>query len=205
VTAREWPPAAASDGDTVPGMPVDVVVRRRLTDEEIPALAAMWEDAHRRWGPRAADLRARLPGHAALDGFVAVVARSGEDPVGLAYGYRGERGRWWSTQMERALAPRQRREWLSEWFEVVEIAVRPDHQGRGIGSRVHDRLLEEAGWPRALLTARADDPDVRAFYERRGWRAVKVGVRLGGGEQTWALYGRPAGARAASASSSAPR
>jgi GNAT superfamily N-acetyltransferase len=205
VTAREWPPAAASDGDTVPGMPVDVVVRRRLTDEEIPALAAMWEDAHRRWAPRAADPRARLPAHAALDGFVAVVARSGEDPVGLAYGYRGERGRWWSTQMERALAPRQRREWLGEWFEVVEIAVRPDHQGRGIGSRVHDRLLEEAGWPRALLTARADDPDVRAFYERRGWRAVKVGVRLGGGDQAWALYGRPAGARAASASSSVPR
>jgi GNAT superfamily N-acetyltransferase len=184
---------------------VDVEVRRTLADGEIAALAAMWEDAHRRWGPRAADLRARLPGHAVVDGFVAVVARSGADPVGLAYGYNGETGRWWSTQIERALARGERREWLGEWFEVVEIAVRPDHQGQGIGSRVHDRLLAEAGWPRALLTARADDPDVRGFYERRGWRAVKTGIRLGGGEQAWVLYGRPAGARAASASSSAPR
>jgi GNAT superfamily N-acetyltransferase len=195
---------ARRDG-TVPGVPVDVVVRRRLTDAEIAALATMWEDAHRRWGPRAADLRARLPGHATLEGFVAVVARSGDEPVGLAYGYRGEPGRWWSTQIERALARPERREWLDDWFEVVEIAVRPDHQGQGIGSRVHDRLLEEARWPRALLTARADDPDVRGFYERRGWQAVKVGIRLGGGDQTWVLYGRPAGARAASASSSAPR
>jgi GNAT superfamily N-acetyltransferase len=205
MTAPERPSARAGGDGTVRGMPVDVVVRRRLAEGEIAALATMWEDAHRRWGPRAADLRARLPGHAALEGFVAVVARSGDDPVGLAYGYRGERGRWWSTQIERALGPSQRREWLDEWFEVVEIAVRPDHQGRGIGSRVHDRLLAEAGWPRALLTARADDPNVRGFYERRGWRAVEVGVRLGGGDQAWALYGRPAGARAASASSSAPR
>jgi GNAT superfamily N-acetyltransferase len=205
MTARERPRGAARRDDTVPGMPVDIVVRRRMSDGEIPALAEMWEDAHRRWGPRAADLRARLPGHAGLEGFVAVVARAGEDPVGLAYGYRGERGRWWSTQIERGLTASQRREWLGDWFEVVEIAVRPDHQGQGIGSRVHDRLLAEAGWPRALLTARADDPDVRGFYERRGWRPVKVGVRLGGGEQAWVLYGRPAGARAASASSSAPR
>jgi len=181
MTAREHP-AAAGDGDTVPGMPVDVVVRRRLTEREIAALAVMWEDAHRRWGPRAADLRARLPGHSGLEGFVAVVARSGADPVALAYGYLGVPGRWWSTQVERALAPAQRREWLEEWFEVVEIAVRPDHQGRGVGSHVHDRLLAEAGWPRALLTARADDPDVRGFYERRGWQPVKVGIRLGGGE-----------------------
>lgn len=197
MTARDRPPA--------PGMPVEVEVRRRLADAEIPALAAMWEQAHRRWGPRAADLQARLPGHAALDGFVAVIARSGGDPVGLAYGYRGVRGRWWSTQIERALGRGQRREWLQDWFEVVEIAVRPDHQGRGVGSRVHDRLLAEAGWPRALLTARADDPAVCAFYERRGWRAVKVGIRLGAGDQQWVLYGRPAGARGASASSSAPR
>ena len=182
-----------------------IEVHRRLGDGDVPALAAMWEAAHRRWGPRAADLQARLPGHAALDGFLAVVARSGADPVGLAYGYHGVRGRWWSTQIERALAPAQQREWLGDWFEVVEIAVRPDHQGRGIGSAVHERLLVEAGWPRALLTARADDPDVRRFYERRGWRAVKVGIRLGAGEQQWVLYGRPAGARGASASSSAPR
>src|SRR5690349_19863714 len=194
--ARRRPSAALRSA----GMPVDVVVRRRLADREISGIAAMWEAAHQRWGPRAADLQARLPGHAGLEGFVAVVARTGGDPVGLAYGYRGERGRWWSTQIERSLSPAEQREWLDEWFEVVEIAVRPDHQGRGIGSDVHDRLLEEAGRPRALLTARADDPDVRAFYERRGWQPVKVGVRLGAGDQTWVLYGRPAGARGASAS-----
>ena len=184
---------------------IAVEVQRRLDDAQIPALAAMWEAAHRRWGPRAADLQARLPGHAALDGFVAVLAWEGRQPVGLAYGYHGVRGRWWSMQIERALAPAEQGEWLDDWFEVVEIAVAPDHQGRGVGSSIHDRLLAEAGWPRALLTARADDPDVRGFYERRGWRAVKVGIRLGAGDQQWVLYGRPAGARGASASSSAPR
>jgi GNAT superfamily N-acetyltransferase len=186
-------------------MTVDIEIHRRLDDGDVTALAAMWEQAHRRWGPRAADLQARLPAHTALDGFVAVVARFRGDPVGLAYGYRGERGRWWAAQVERALTPAQRAEWLVDWFEVVEIAVRPDRQGEGIGSRVHDRLLAEAGRSPALLTARADDPSVRAFYERRGWRPVRVGIRLGGGEQEWVLYGRPAGAGQASASSSAPR
>ena len=182
---------------------VEVEVRRTLATGEIRALAAMWEQAHRRWGPRAADLQARLPGHATLDGFVAVIARAGQRPVGLAYGYPGVPGRWWSTQIERALSAAQRREWLGDWFEVVEIAVHPDRQGEGIGSLVHDRLLAEAGHPRALLTARADDAEVRGFYERRGWRPVRVDVRLGAADQPWVLYGRPAAQ--ASASSSAPR
>ena len=117
---------------------IAVEVHRRLDDAEIPALAAMWEAAHRRWGPRAADLQARLPGHAALDGFVAVLAWAGRHPVGLAYGYHGVRGRWWSTQVERALAPAEQGEWLDDWFEVVAIAVAPEQVLDLVRGFLHD-------------------------------------------------------------------
>src|SRR5919199_3807605 len=63
------------------------------------------------------------------------VATLGEDDelLGFGYGYRSEAGQWWHDQVAAALRRDQRHRWLSDCFEVVELHVRPDAQGNGLG------------------------------------------------------------------------
>lgn len=69
-----------------------------------------------------------------------------------------------------SVVPRQIRFGPGPWREVgyVEaVATHPDHQGRGVGSRVIERLHEviHGRWPVAMLsTGRAT-----GFYETLGW------------------------------------
>lgn len=68
--------------------------------------------------------------------------------------------------------------------EVLVVAVRPEHEGRGIGrellTRVQDWLFSE-GHEQIWLRANPD-PGVRAsgFYRKLGWRTT--GTRMGGDE-----------------------
>lgn len=68
--------------------------------------------------------------------------------------------------------------------EVLVVAVRPEHEGRGIGgellTRVEDRLFA-AGRDEIWLRV-TPDPTLRAsgFYRKRGWRAS--GVLMGADE-----------------------
>ena len=57
------------------------------------------------------------------------------------------------------------------FFEVVDVAVLPEHQGKGLGAMVMDALM---GWLRENTTPGAfvsliSDKGVSAFYERYGF------------------------------------
>jgi ribosomal-protein-alanine N-acetyltransferase len=57
---------------------------------------------------------------------------------------------------------------------VPELAVHPDNQRDGYGSRLLDRLRTRytAGGGQLRLTVRADDRGARAFYADHGFRVV---------------------------------
>lgn len=58
------------------------------------------------------------------------------------------------------------------FFEVVDIAVLPGHQGKGLGAKVMDALmayLRENSAPGAFVSLIAD-AGVSGFYERYGFR-----------------------------------
>lgn len=60
---------------------------------------------------------------------------------------------------------------------VQNIAVSADQQGRGIGARLLDDLLAEAGRRKArqvALEVRADNDIAQRLYARRGFEAVAV-------------------------------
>ncbi len=70
---------------------------------------------------------------------------------------------------------------------VNYLAVDPDHRGRGWGGALMDHaeaLLRARGCPKVNLQVRGDNPEVIAFYERRGYvlepatHAVNLGRRL---------------------------
>jgi ribosomal-protein-alanine N-acetyltransferase len=72
--------------------------------------------------------------------------------------------------------------YCAAWFVVDEIhinniAVRPELRGRGFGTALLARVLEEgraAGGRRAILEVRRSNADARRLYERVGFRVAGV-------------------------------
>ncbi len=57
------------------------------------------------------------------------------------------------------------------YFHIVDMAVMPEHQRRGIGDAILDRLLtriDQAAPPGAYVSLLADEPG-RRLYERHGF------------------------------------
>lgn len=110
--------------------------------------------------------------HRGRDGFRLVTADSGDELLGFGWGYTGQRGQWWADTVHSALGP-VGDDWVGGHFEFVELAVRPEHRGRGLGGALHDALLEGLVQERALLQTDADpDGAGHRLYLARGWRAI---------------------------------
>ena len=108
--------------------------------------------------------------HAERPDFIFLAAREADDLVGIAYGYTGAYGQWWSDRVARAMDSATRAEWLDPpHYEVVELHVRPDRQRRGIGRRLLDELLARQPHDRALLTADPARAQPLPFYAKHGW------------------------------------
>jgi broad specificity phosphatase PhoE len=127
----------------------------------------------------------QLPAHAARDGFRLVTVRDGSTPLGFAYGYTGEHGQWWTDQMTTVVPADLAATWLGGHFEVVELAVLPEAQGRGFGAALVESLLHGLPHRRALLTTYADDRPAPRLYRRLGWQHLAAGVF--DGSDLWGL------------------
>lgn len=105
--------------------------------------------------------------HRARDVYRLVSAHIDDELVGFAWGYTGQRGQFWTDLVSTLDAVR---DWVGGHFEFVELAVRPEFRGRGVGGALHDALLDGIPHSRALLSTTDDpvDPAVR-LYRSRGW------------------------------------
>lgn len=106
--------------------------------------------------------------HAERPEFRLILAESGSEPVGFAWGYVGERGQFWSDWVAREM-PAVAQEWVGGHDELVCIGVLPGARGRGLGQRLLDAYLAEAR-ERTLLGTETDpeSPAVR-LYRSRGF------------------------------------
>jgi GNAT superfamily N-acetyltransferase len=147
---------------------------------------------HRQDG-EAAEFRRVLPRHAERPDFRCVGALnvdSGEI-VGFAYGYRSLAGQWWRDNVAHALDRRVANEWLSDAFQVVEIAVTPAHQGRGLGGALHDHLLIDLPHASAVLSTIDAKTVARHLYLHRGWQEILTGFRFPGVARPYTIMGLP--------------
>ncbi|MFD6177934.1 MULTISPECIES: GNAT family N-acetyltransferase [unclassified Isoptericola] len=132
----------------------------------------------------------RYDRHAARDGYRLVTAHAadhaGDDLVGFAWGYVGQRGQYWSDLLVDRLPDDVADAWVGDHFELVELGVLAAWRGHGVGRRLHDAVLDGVGRRSLLLTSDdEDDPAVR-LYRRSGWQPLGP---LGPGTQ---VMGRPA-------------
>ncbi len=110
--------------------------------------------------------------HCSREAFRLAAARDADRLVGFAWGYLGRPGQFWSDWVLRELPPDVSAAWVGGHFELVELAVLPDHRRHGFGRRLHDVLLDGVPSDRALLgTDNADSPAVR-LYASHGWRKL---------------------------------
>jgi GNAT superfamily N-acetyltransferase len=110
--------------------------------------------------------------HAERAGFAAYCALDEQgDVLGMVYGYEGETGQWWHDAVVRAVDRETALSWFGDSYEVVEVAVRPDRQGHGIGGALIRRLL--AGRPQrtSVLSTRRDSR-AHVLYARLGFEII---------------------------------
>ena len=138
--------------------------------------------------------RGYVAGHTNRPEFQAVATLDDDDALlGFGYGYQGGPGQWWHDQVRNALRRDARKFWLSDCFELVELHVRPDAQGHGIGARQLTELLTAARRATVLLsTPEADETTSRAWrlYRRFGFVDVLRHFHFPGDDRPFSVLGR---------------
>ena len=140
---------------------------RRILDERVEQLVALWPDIP------GTPLDEIISFHLEREGLHFVAEEDDEGCLaGIAYGYLGAPGQWWHDRVAEEMTDEQRRRWLRPGhFELVELAVRPDLRGQGIGTRLHDAVLAGLSAP-AVLSTQVDNHAALCLYTNRGWETV---------------------------------
>ncbi len=114
--------------------------------------------------------------------------------LGVAYGYRGTPAYWWDNQVRQGLTLNGlNRGLLSNYFELTELHVRPDEQGRGIGRLLLQTLLDGRIEDRVLLsTPEVPEEQNRAWnlYRNLGFQDVLRDFTFRGDLRPFAVLGR---------------
>lgn len=183
----------------------DAPVLTRLSADEfrarLPSLLAVYVAAMRY--PRGTEYH-RAPmwtEHSGRAGWDAIAATFPEDPdtvVGIAYGYRGDARQWWNQQVRAGMrhsgfAAAAIDEVLEDYFELTELHVHPDAQGRGVGRLLLRTLLHDRDERSVLLsTPEVPGEDNRAWrlYRKMGFQDVVRRFVFTGDARPFAVLGR---------------
>ncbi|HYY44291.1 MAG TPA: GNAT family N-acetyltransferase [Actinomycetota bacterium] len=136
-------------------------------------------------------MRDTLPHHAERPGWKTCIARDDDSGriIGFTYGQSGVAGTWWYDNVARAAGKARTRRWLEGCFELTELAVAPEYQGKGVGGRLHDMLLEGLPHRTAVLSTLAAETPALALYRKRGWQVVVDSMVFPNGTRPFSILG----------------
>jgi GNAT superfamily N-acetyltransferase len=113
--------------------------------------------------------------------------------IAFSYGFHGADGQWWHDLVRSALTRMGgydlAQTWLGDSFEVAEVHVHPDYQGRGIGRRMVPALLHPRLERTALLSTQDADSRARRLYRGIGFGDLLTGYRFPGTDPPYAVMG----------------
>ncbi|MGH4012571.1 MAG: GNAT family N-acetyltransferase [Pseudonocardiaceae bacterium] len=131
--------------------------------------------------------------HMLRAGWRCVGAFDGDALVGIAYGYLGASGQWWHDEVRRGLAlidPATAQRCLANYFELTELHVHPDAQGRGVGHALLTELLSGVDAARVLLSTPEGPTRAWRLYRRAGFTDLLRNYRFTGDSRPFAVLGR---------------
>lgn len=181
-------------GDAL-GIYVDAMRYPRGTEAQ---RASMWLEHTRRKGWTAV-AAVEVPDESVVTaGTWDAAALSAAPMLGVGYGYCGAPDQWWQQQvvagLQRSGADDSRiAELMTEYFELTELHIHPDAQGRGLGEALTRRLLSGRDEPNVLLsTPEINGEANRAWrlYRRLGFVDLIRGYRFSGDPRPFAILGR---------------
>jgi ribosomal protein S18 acetylase RimI-like enzyme len=130
-------------------------------------------------------------GHTRLAGFRAVLAveEAGDRLVGFGYGYTSKTGQWWHDQVRLAIGPELATRWLVAAFELCELHVLPEYQGRAIGREVLLTLSELVAQRRMLLSTPEGPTRAWRLYTTLGFIPLARQYRFPGDVRPFGILG----------------
>ncbi|WP_236239720.1 GNAT family N-acetyltransferase [Streptomyces sp. CC228A] len=109
--------------------------------------------------------------------------------AGFVYGMPNDRAHWWSTVVQPYLVREGNDGWLDDSFVITELHVHPDHQGRGIGTRLITALTATAREPRSILSAIDAESPARRLYRTLGYVDLARRVHFPSATRPYAVMG----------------
>lgn len=142
-------------------------------DARAADIAALHQAAFGESDEQAATYRDReLPAMVGYTGLAVVLASIADKPVGFALGHDTRARKDWLQNVMAAVQDTPVHSWLPDAWYLADIATLPEMQGRGIGRRMHDALMDLTPDRRRMLITYHGDHPAKRFYRRLGWIEV---------------------------------
>ncbi|MGW2825771.1 N-acetyltransferase family protein [Streptomyces sp. NPDC001443] len=140
----------------------------------LDTLVDAWADAHAEH-PDVAEagftsdaLRRQITGHARRDDFTLVAAYADGHLIGYGYGFRCTPAYWYGETLLPHITPEDART-TDSLAGICELAVRPGWQGHGVGTRIHQALLD-AMRPQWVSLLAMPGASAQRLYSQLGYR-----------------------------------
>jgi len=115
----------------------------------------------------------RITRHIDYENFKGIVAISDENEIiGFVYGYESLEGQYYNHLLREALSSKQVDRWLHDCFEFVELAVHSDYRKKGVGTALHNNLLDGICNKTSVLTTQVSNNHARSLYEKLEWSNI---------------------------------
>ncbi|WP_367617761.1 GNAT family N-acetyltransferase [Shouchella xiaoxiensis] len=136
-------------------------------------VTAMAELYARVWGSEVETARVKIARYQTYSGFKAVLLVSNkEELIGFAYGYTSSPGQYYHDLLAAALTA-DRRQWLDDCFEFVELVVDKAMRRLGGGRILVQSLMEATDCQKALLTTQMANQPAITLYKQLNWVAIQ--------------------------------
>lgn len=161
--------------------------------ERLDTVIGIYTEAMRPPAEQITGRRHIMRSHGTYPVFHCLFAVDGETTVGFAYGFHGAAGQWWHDVVYRAVYDRSGREiadaWLGDAFELAEIHVHPDWQGKGIGRSLLSAACARRTERSAVLSTHDQPTAARHLYRSMGFTDLVAPFVFPGGHEAYAIAG----------------
>ncbi|WP_440897096.1 GNAT family N-acetyltransferase [Amphibacillus sp. Q70] len=140
-------------------------------EENIEATANLYKEI---WQIEDDSVKARFLKHSTYEDYKCIVAQNEKSEiVGFSYGYTSLPGQYYNGLLKREFSSKEQTKWLTDCFELVELAVHPSYRRQSIGRILMTELLKDVEYKTALLTTQINNNSARRLYESLNWQVLR--------------------------------